>query len=171
MKIRPALLAALVALAPTSALAQDVAGALTGHVAIADGDVGGGAMVDVWAPIDWLRLGGFLGVTSIPSSRDSHNRVATPIGASIAAVIALSGPVRIEVRARGGFWGGATQEVKLTIGGFFGGGAYLAFDLGGGVSLGGGLEVWAILGAGSTWCVTPGLELSWGSPVAEPTPE
>ncbi len=151
------------ALTPSGLAAQDVAGALTGHVVIADGDLGGGAMVDVWARFDWLRLGGFLGVSSVSSPRDSHNRIAMPIGASVAFVLEL-GSVELQLRLRGGVWGGATQEVKLTLGGFLGGGPYLMFSLGGGVSLGAGLEAWAILGEGETWALAPGLSLSWGAP-------
>ena len=149
-------------LAPGSLAAQDVSGALSGHVVIADGDLGGGTMVDVWARFDWLRVGGFLGVSSVSSPRDSRNRIAMPIGASVAFVFDL-GLAEIQLRLRGGLWGGATQGVKLTAGGFLGGGPYVMFDLGGGASFGGGLEVWGILGEGETWAVTPGLSLSWGA--------
>lgn len=156
-------LALSMSIAPVVA-AQDVgvAGALTGHVVIADGDLGGGAMADVWARFDWLRLGGFLGVSSVSSARDSHNRIAMPIGVSVAFVLD-TGVVELQLRLRGGLWGGATQEVKLTAGGFVGGAPYLMFDLGGGVSLGAGVEVWGILGEGETWAVAPGLSLSWGA--------
>ena len=162
--------ALLVAGIPGSLAAQDVAGALTGNVLISDGDLGGGAMADVWARLDWLRLGGFLGVSSISSSRDSHNRIAMPIGLSVAFVLDL-GLVDIQLRLRGGLWGGATQDVKLTAGGFLGGGPYAMFDLGGGASLGAGVEAWGILGQGETWAVVPSLSLSWGAPVAGPVPE
>jgi hypothetical protein len=157
---------------PTSASAQDVgvAGAITGHVVIADGDLGGGAMVDVWARWAWLRVGGFLGVSSVSSSRDSHNRIAMPVGVSV-ALVAVTGPVELQLRVRGGMWGGATQEVKLTAGGFIGGGPYVMFDLGGGVSLGAGIEVWGILGVGETWAVAPGLSLAWGAPTPDPALE
>ncbi len=160
------------ALAPATLAAQDVAvaGALNGHLVVADGDLGGGAMADVWARFDWLRIGAFLGVSSVSSVRDTHNRIAMPIGLSI-ALVADTGLVELQLRVRGGMWGGATQEVKLTAGGFVGGGPYLAFDLGGGASIGAGIEAWGILGVGETWAIAPGLTLAWGAPVPEPALE
>jgi hypothetical protein len=148
--------------------AQVVAGAIQGGPIVSDGDVGGGLSVDLWAAIDWFRIGGFAGALTIPSARDSHNRFATPIGMSVAAVANL-GDVDLEIRLRGGLWGGSTQEVKMTAGGFLGGGAFLDVHLGGGASLGGGLEVWGFLGAGATWAISPMLTLTFGPPPAEPS--
>jgi len=153
----------LVTALASPARAQELSGALGAGPVIADGDVGGGGWVDLWAAFDWLRIGGFTGAITIPSSRDARNRIATPVALSVAAVANL-GDVDLELRARGGMWGGATQEVKLTVGGFVGGGAFLDFHLGGGVSVGGGVEVWGFLGAGETWAVAPSLTLTFGPP-------
>lgn len=162
-------IAAAALLGPRSvAHAQSLAGAVNGGPIIADGDVGGGVSVDLWAAFDWFRIGGFAGALTIPSSRDSHNRFATPIGVSMAAVASL-GDVDLELRLRGGLWAGSTQEAKMTAGGFLGGGAFLDFHLGGGASLGAGMEVWGFLGAGATWAISPMLTLTFGPPPPEPT--
>lgn len=157
-----------VALTPPPARAQELAGAVNAGAAIADGDAGGGLWVDLFAAFDWFRLGGFLGAYVIPSARDSHNRLATPAGLAVAAVANL-GDVDLELRLRGGLWGGSTQEVKLTAGGFLGGGAFFAIHLGGGASVGAGVEIWGLLGAGATWAVAPTLTLTFGpAPAASP---
>lgn len=147
-----------------SAQADDVAGALTGAVVVADGDVGGVALLDVWAPFDVLRIGGFVGVGAIVADRDDRNRVMMPVGASIALV--FGDDVRFTLLGRGGMWGGSTQDTKLTVGGFVSGGIGLGFSISQAVSVGGQLEIWGVLGAGETWAVVPGLSLAWGHPVA-----
>lgn len=169
-RLAPILAIALsVALAPSStARAQELSGALGAGPIIADGDVGGGGWLDLWATFDWFRIGGFTGALTIPSSRDSHDRFATPFAISMAAVANL-GDVDLELRARGGMWGGSTQEAKMTAGGFLGGGAFLDFHIGGGVSIGGGVEVWGFLGAGATWAIAPSLTLTFGPPPPPPS--
>lgn len=187
--MRGSLIAAAIALAiaagPSSASAQDVepSGALTAHFLISDGDLGGAAMLDVWAAFEWLRVGGFFGGGAIPSERDEHNRVLMPFGVSVAAVLPTQF-VSLEVRARAGAWGGATQAEKLAIGIFTGGGLYLGFSLGQGATIQLGLDVWGVIGSdawrertgpddpisASTWVVAPGLGLSW-TPYVEPPPE
>jgi len=160
-----AVLAVTLGCLPTlSAQADDVAGALTGAVVVADGDVGGVALLDVWAPFDVLRIGGFVGVGAIVADRDDRNRVMMPVGASIALV--FGDDVRFTLLGRGGIWGGSTQDTKLTVGGFVSGGIGLGFSISQAVSVGGQLEIWGVLGAGETWAVVPGLSLAWGHPVA-----
>jgi len=160
-----AVLAVTLGCLPTlSAQADDVAGALTGAVVVADGDVGGVALLDVWAPFDVLRIGGFVGVGAIVADRDDRNRVMMPVGASIALV--FGDDVRFTLLGRGGMWGGSTQDTKLTVGGFVSGGIGLGFSISQAVSVGGQLEIWGVLGAGETWAVVPGLSLAWGHPVA-----
>lgn len=150
------------ALASTSiARAQELSGAINAGVIVADGDVGAGGWLDLWAAFDWFRIGGFTGALTIPSSRDSHDRFATPAGISMAAVANL-GDYDLELRARGGMWGGSTQEVKMTAGGFVSGAAFIDLHLGGGASVGAGVEVWGFLGAGATWAVVPTITLTWG---------
>lgn len=160
------LLWAVTGLGPATAAAQDldVAGALTASFISSDGDPGGIAMLDVWAPIGVLRLGGFVGAGAIFAERDSHNRVMMPVGASVALV--FDGDLVFSLRGRGGVWGGATQDVKLTLGGFLGGGAGMSFHVSPGATVGAVVEVWGILGAGETWAIVPGLTLEWGHPVA-----
>lgn len=156
------LILALGCLSARSAQADDVAGALTGAVVVADGDVGGVAMLDVWAPFDVLRIGGFVGVGAIVADRDDRNRVMMPVGASIALV--FGDDVRFSLLGRGGMWGGSTQDTKLTVGGFLSGGLGLGFLISPTVSVGGQLEIWGVLGAGETWAIVPGLSLAWGHP-------
>jgi hypothetical protein len=162
-------LVASAALAPAGASAQELGGAINGHLVLAGSDVGvdvgGGASVDLWASFEWLRIGGFMGALAIPSGRDPYNRLAMPVGVSVALQADL-GDVTLGLRLRGGVWGGATQAAKMTIGGFLGGGPYLGIDLGGGVSTALGVEVWGFLAdsaaAGQTWAVAPSLSLVWG---------
>lgn len=172
MSARPLVLLFVLALssfAPALARAQDLAGSVNAGVIVADGDVGGGLWVDLSAAFDWFRIGGFLGADVIPSPRDARNRLATPAGLAIAAVANL-GDVDLELRLRGGLWGGSTQEAKLTAGGFLGGGTFFAVHLGGGASVGAGVEVWGFLGAGATWAVAPSLTLTFGPAPPPPTP-
>lgn len=153
----------------TPASAQDVAGALTGSFVYADGDPGASATLDVWVPIDVLRIGGFVGVGTTPAERDARNRVMMPFGASVA--LFFPGDVVFSLRARGGLWTGATQEVKLTAGGFVGGGAGLGFQVSPSVTASLVFEAWGIFGAGETWAILPGIALEWGHPVPDDSEE
>jgi hypothetical protein len=159
----PVGLAALVCAAP--ARADDVGGSVVGQLVVADGDLGGAATLDLWAPIGPLRLGGFFGVGATPSARDRYNRTYMPLGAAASLALDVGGGTFVSIVARAGLWGGATQDAKLTIGGLVGGGAYLDVGLGGGVTLGGGVEAWGLFGAGDTWAVLPGLRMTWGQPL------
>lgn len=178
-----ALVAALV-VAPARAGAEDVqpSGSLAAHLLIADGgDLGGSVLLDVWAAWEWLRIGGFVGAGAIPSERDSANRVLMPLGLSAAAELFASEWLALSVRLRAGLWGGATQAEKLAVGPFFGGGAYLGFQLGRGAVLNVGGDVWGIIGSeawsdasgpdaavsSSTWVIAPGVGLSWTPEVGE----
>jgi len=146
----------------SAAAAQDgPAGALQGSfLASPEGDLGGALGVDLWVPIESLRLGGFFGVGAVPTEEDARNRVFMPVGASVALEL-LGDDVGVSLRARGGIWGGATQEEKLTAGGFVGGGAWFLYHLGAGVTLSVGLEVWGLFGAGETALFAPGAGLTW----------
>jgi hypothetical protein len=159
-------LATLITTMPSSPASAQVAGAVSASFVYADGDAGGAAMIDVWAPIDVVRIGGFFGVGALLADRDERNRVMMPVGASVG--LFFGDDVTFSLRARGGLWGGATQETKLTVGGFFGGGAGIGLRLSPEVSASAVLEVWGILGAGETWAVAPGLSLEWGHPVPAP---
>lgn len=152
------------------ASAQDLSGAVTAGLVIDEvGDVGGGTWVDLWCQLDWFRIGGRTGAVIIPSGLDSHNRFATPLALSIAADANL-GDVLLEVRAHGGMWGGSTQEAKMTAGGYVGGGAFLLFRLAPTATLGAGLEMWGIFGAGQCWALAPSLTVTFGQipPAAPP---
>jgi hypothetical protein len=151
-------------LASTPAQADDVGGSVVGQLVVSDGDLGGAATLDLWAPLGPVRLGGFFGIGAVPSARDWHNRTYMPVGVSASLALDLGGGTFVSVLARGGLWGGATQEHKLTVGGLVGGGAYLDVGLGGGVTLGGGVEAWGLFGGGDTWAVLPGLRMTWGQP-------
>jgi hypothetical protein len=170
-------LPALALAMPVRAAAQDFqpGGAITGHFLIADGDLGGAGMLDVWAPFDWARIGGFVGAAATPSERDAHNRIFMPIGVSFAAHLSPTGDLSVELRARLGLWGGATQSEKLTMGVFAGGGAYLGLDLGVGAVFQVGADVWGVIASdawrastapddvpsASTWVIAPGVGFSW----------
>ncbi len=171
------------ALAPARASAQAVqpAGSLGVHMLIADGDVGGSVLLDVWAAWEWLRIGGFVGAGAIPSERDSSNRVLMPRGVSAAAELVANEYLALSIRLRAGLWAGATQAEKLTAGPFFGGGAYLGFQLGSGAVLNVGADAWGVIGSeawssesgpdaavsASTWVIAPGVGLSWTPEVGE----
>lgn len=167
--IAAALAVALTLGVHSGAEAQDApAGAVHGHfVAAPQGDYGGGLSGDIAFPIDVFRIGGFFGVVAVPSEEDVRNRVFMPLAASFGVEL-LGDVVGFSVRARGGLWGGATQEVKLTAGGFVGGGAYLLFALGGGVGVSMGLDVWGLFGDGETALFAPGFGLSW-TPAPQPS--
>jgi hypothetical protein len=162
--VRPALVVALAALcvAPSSARAQfEPAGTLTGHLlASPTADLGGAVGADLWVPLGIFRVGGYFGVGAVPSGEDVQNRIFMPLAASVG--LELMGEwVGFSLRARGGIWGGATQDVKLTAGGFIGGGAYLLFNLSEGVGLGVGMDVWGLFGDGQTALFAPGVGLTW----------
>lgn len=171
-------LVASLALAPTAAAQEEdqpaaeepalpvegLAGAVQGHLLASPApDFGGALGADLWYANGIFRVGGFLGVGAVPSVEDVQNRVFMPLGVS-AGIEVLGDVIGFSVRARGGLWGGATQAVKITAGGFVGGGAYLLFALGGGVGLGVGLDVWALFGDGETVLFAPGLGLTWTPP-------
>lgn len=123
-------------------------------------DFGGALAADLWYANGIFRVGGFLGVGAVPSADDVYNRVFMPLGVS-AGIEVLGDVIGFSVRVRGGLWGGATQAVKITAGGFVGGGAYLLYSLGGGVGVGLGLDVWGLFGDGETILFAPGLGLTW----------
>jgi len=154
--------------APSLVSAQEgPAGAVTGHVLTSVApDVGGAIGADLWLPLDIFRIGGFFGVGALPSGEDVQNRVFMPLAASVGLEV-LGDFVGVSLRARGGLWGGATQEVKLTAGGFVGGGAYLLFNLGRGASLSVGMDVWGLFGDGETALFAPGVGLTWAPTTVE----
>ncbi len=166
-----ALVPATLALAPSSvAHAEEPGGSIAAQFLISDGDYGGGATIDLWGDIGPLRLGGFFSFAAVPSARDWHNRTMMPAGVLVALAIDV-GFADIVIDARGGIWGGASQESKLLVGGLVGGGAYLDFALDGGIAIGVGAEVLGLFGGGDTWVLEPGLRLTWGRgtpPTAEP---
>ncbi|MBX7193603.1 MAG: hypothetical protein K1X94_16220 [Sandaracinaceae bacterium] len=159
-----ALALGLVAAPASEARADDPGGSIVGQLYVSDGDVGGGGMIDVWGAIGPLRLGGFFGVAAVPSGRDWHNRTMMPAGVHVSLAIDLSA-VDLVIVARGGLWGGASQEAKMLVGGLVGGGAYVDVALDGGIALGAGAEVLGLFGGGDTWAVIPGLRLTWGRAV------
>lgn len=177
MRALPAALAIPLCIAAQGALAsvahaEDgvVGGSIAAQLVIADGDIGGGAMIDLWVPFGPLRIGGFLGANITPSERDNHNRIAMPAGALIGLTADLDG-FYLSVLARGGLWAGSTQETKLTAGGLVGGAAFFDVHIGQGSTVGFGVDVWGILGTGETWAVVPSIRISWGQPFSNGTSE
>ena len=175
MRTHPSLLA-LLAISPL-ALAQLVfpgradaqepsGGAQASFLVSVDGELGGAISADVTYAIDWFRVGGFLGVGTVVADEDVRNRVFMPLAASVGVELSDE-DVGMSLRARGGLWGGATQEVKLTAGGFLSGALYLLFVLGDGVTASMGLEVWGLLGDGETALFSPSLGLTWTPPISE----
>jgi hypothetical protein len=150
---------------PALAEAQEgPAGAVHAHVlASPRADFGGALSAELTVPLGIFRLGGFLAVAAVPSSEDVYNRIFLPIGPTVGIEV-LGDVVGFALRARGGVWAGATQEVKLTAGGFLGGGAYLLFALGGGATLSAGLDVWGVFGDGQSALFAPGIGLTWSPP-------
>lgn len=164
MSSRAAFLAtalACCALASTATADDGPAVAVQGHVLVSpEAELGGALSADLWVPIDIFRVGGFFGVAGLPSAEDTLNRVFMPVGPSV-GVEALGDPIGFSLRLRGGLWGGATQDAKLAAGGFVGGGAYILFAMGAGVSFSAGLDVWGIFGDGQTVLFAPGVGLTW----------
>jgi len=162
---------ALALSAPGVARAQDPGGSIIGQVLVSEGDIGAGGTIDLWGTVGPLRLGGFFSFAALPSEVDWRNRTMMPAGVLVALAIDV-GFADIVIDARGGLWGGASQESKLLVGGLVGGGAYLDFALDGGIAIGVGAEVLGLFGGGDTWVVEPGLRLTWGrgtpSPAVEP---
>lgn len=163
---------ALGLVAPPAEAQAGPAGAVHAHVLASPREDFGAALTgELTVPFDALRVGGFLGVGAVPSADDVYNRVFLPLGLTVGVDVlgdsAGSGPSMLgfALRARGGVWAGATQDVKLTAGGFLGGGAFLLFALGAGVSASVGLDVWGILGDGETVLFAPGAGLTWTPPV------
>jgi hypothetical protein len=155
---------ALALIAAPAAAQDEPAGAVQGHLlASPQADFGGAVSADVWYPIEMFRIGGFFGAGAIPSVADAQNRVFMPLAVS-AAFETLSEIVGVSLRARIGLWGGATQEVKLTAGFFIGGAAHLLFNLGSGVALGAGFDVWGLFGSGETALFAPSVGLTWTPP-------
>lgn len=153
--------------AAPAAAQEGVAGTVHGHfVGSIDGDLGGALTGEVDYALGVFRLGGYFGVVPVPSDEDVRNRVFMPLALSV-GIDLLGDVVGFSARARGGLWGGATQEVKLTAGGFIGGGAYMLFNLGGGVGVSVGLDVWGLLGDGETLLFAPGAGLVWSPPAPE----
>jgi hypothetical protein len=141
------------------------AGAVHAHVlASPREDFGGAVSAELTVPLGIFRLGGFLAVAAVPSPEDVYNRIFLPVGPTVGLEV-LGQVLGFALRVRGGLWAGATQDVKLTAGGFVGGGAYLLFALGGGATLSAGLDVWGVFGDGETALFAPGIGLTWGAPV------
>lgn len=154
------------------AQAREPGGSIVGSMLVSEGDVGGGARVELWGALGALRLGGFFGVAALSSELDWRNRTMMPAGALVALAFDV-GLVELVVTARGGMWGGASQEDKLRVGGLVGGGAWVDFAMEGGIGLGIGAELLGLFGGGDTWVVEPGLRLTWGRPTSasEPAPD
>ncbi len=147
------------ALHATVARADEPAGALSLHVAGSGGDLGGGALLDIGTPLGVVVLGGTLGMIALSSDDDSRSRVFMPAAASLRLVVP-SGPLRFDLRARAGIWGGATNQ-GLAVGGFFAAGAYLAYAFARTVAIGIGVDGWLLLGHGDRTVIAPGLTLTW----------
>ena len=172
MKRRAALsaavgLAALAWLSAAGARAQvRTAGAVDATVLVANDAWGGTLSVDLWAvlgdpsaPVS-LRLGGALGGGAITSDDDSRSRVLMPAGASISLLVSPSRTWFLEARARGGLWGGATNQ-GLGVGGWVAGGAYFGYALGPNAALGAGVSVWWLLGHGDIRAIAPSITAVW----------
>lgn len=144
---------------PRSSGAVDAAG-LFGR------DVWGGALtIDVWAALaesDAVRvgLGGAIGGAALTSDDDARSRILMPLGASASLFISPSGTWFLDFRARGGMWGGATNQ-GLAAGGWVAGSAYFGYALGPNASLGLGATAWGLLGHGSIFAVGPAITAVW----------
>lgn len=175
-------------LAPTgSGRAQELAGALSGHLVVNDSqpiDAGAAGTLDLWASFDWFGVGGFVGVTSLPSNNDARNVTFMPLGLSMMARARLADPIVLDVRIRLGGWGGATQSEKLTGGIYLGAGPHFGLRIGGGVAIHLGVDLAGLLAtelwepmladgavpSASQLLIMPTLGLSWDPNEAqEPT--
>jgi hypothetical protein len=159
--------AALAWLSDASAAAQvRTAGAADATALIADEAWGGTLSVDLWAvlgepraPVSF-RLGGAFGAGAITGDDDARSRVLMPVGASASLLVFPSRTWFFEVRARGGMWGGATNQ-GLGAGGWVSGGAYVGYAVGANAALGAGVSVWWLLGHGDIRAIAPSITAVW----------
>jgi len=163
----PAALAVLLAAAPVCA--DEPAGAVSGQLLFADEAWGGALVADVTVPVGVLRVGGALGVAAVTSDDDARSRVAMPGGLSLALVVPTGSALWLDVRARAGVWGGATNQ-GLTAGPWLSGGAFVGYVFGPRVAVGVGVEAWFLGGQGDTFAASPGITLTW-TPRTDPHDE
>lgn len=142
------------------------AGAADAIVLVADDAWGGALSVDLWAvagepraPVS-LRLGGALGAGAITSDDDSRSRILMPVGASASLLVFPTETWFLELRARGGLWGGATNQ-GLGAGGWVAGGAYFGYAVGPNAALGAGVSMWWLLGHGDILALAPSITAVW----------
>ncbi|MDW8246078.1 MAG: hypothetical protein RMJ84_05840, partial [Sandaracinaceae bacterium] len=144
--------------------AQEVEGSVGAHLLLNPPDVGGALSVDAWGRVAFFRLGGTFGAMAFPSENDARNRAMMPIGI-LGAVEGQVDKIGFGAGVRGGAWGGASQEVKLSGGLWVGASLFLDIPIGPEAKFGPGVDVWGFGGGGSEmllWVAT--LRLSWFSP-------
>jgi hypothetical protein len=103
-------------------------------------DFGAGAIADLGARLGPLRLGGALGLAAVTSADGVRSRVYMPLAVSFGLSLAAD-PIEIELRARAGLWGGAT-DLGLRADLWASGGLLIGLDLGSGVRAQVGVDVW-----------------------------
>lgn len=153
-------------LTPTEASAQwEPSGRLAGSLQIdlgGDGDerrLGGALTVDLWSALGPARLGFVTGLGALTRGDDDDNRIYAPLGLSVGA--GTSGNrVDFTVLARGGIWGGATNQ-GLRVGAFLGGGASLDLRIDDVLSVAVALDVWVFFREETRVALSPSIGLQW----------
>lgn len=142
------------------------AGAVTAHGLIGEKGAdngqrsfGAGGLVDLWEPFGAFRVGATLGLAALSSPDADTSRVFMPAGLSLAVAWRVR-HFGIDVRVRGGPWGGALDQ-GLAAGAWVAGGAYIEYAPSEHVALAAGTDVWFLFGHGSTYVFAPGVGLVW----------
>lgn len=159
--------AALCAVTTPAASAQwepsgRIAGALQIDLGEGESDerrFGGALTVDLWSALGPARLGFVTGLGALTRGDDDENRIYAPLGLSVGA--GTSGhTVDFTVLARGGIWGGATNQ-GLRVGAFLGGGASLDLRIDDVLSVAVALDVWVFFREETRVALSPSIGLQW----------
>lgn len=134
-------------------------GAITGSFLVSEGEFGGAGLVDVWAVLGPLRVGGAFGLGFMPSADDDRSRVIAPAGLSL-GVQGVARRFVFEVRGRGGFWSGATND-GLRAGGWLAVGGHFGYELSPHVAITCGVDGWFLFGPAEAMVFAPGLGFSF----------
>jgi hypothetical protein len=157
-----ALLVLLLTAVPATAAAEwRPSGSLGAGVLVrpSEGDLGVGALIDIWHPIGVLRLGGTAGLGLLTSENDDRTRIFMPVALS-GAVVLQGEVIGFSVRLRAGLWGGALNE-GLRAGPFLGGGAYVHVRIDDRIAVAAGSDVWGLFAHDDALLVFPSIGLVW----------
>lgn len=132
--------------------------AVTGHFFAGSGVLGGGVIGDVGLAVGPVRAGLAFGAAAFSSDDVERSRTFMPLAASVA--VRFGGVMGLDLRLRGGMWGGGVSD-RLDAGGFFSGGAFGWLRLSEAARITLGAEAWFLVGGDAIFVLAPGLGLQW----------